>query len=192
MSVKFVQSLNVDVFDGSFAIDTIPLRFIKCRERFAKHFTSETHGLFFKHPAGKHANIKSFLAKTESILKESVLTEVSTTNLDTVSWIEPSFFWKSCEMRRSLLTVLLRSAIFYDGDYEKALYSQEFLSFTAKAINRFLLGYTEYHGPSLRTEGEIQIRGWRSIFEGKNADEIEAILTKPSRRTIDHAESNSC
>ncbi len=186
MDVKFEPTklfpAQIDVKEGSFALEATPISWETCRERFGKAFQQDTPGFYFKHRSGGGRAVASFLVKTESVLRQEP-SRFAETNRDSVLWIEPSDFWKSCPMRRSLLTVLLRCGIVYDparDNYEEALFTQEYVVPTRRAIMRFLFGFTQYQGPSLATDSTIQIRGWKSIFEGKTEADIKQWLVWPN------------
>lgn len=183
---RLLTSLNIDTTDGSFAMDCTPLAFETCRERFAAVFKEDTTGFYFKHPVGKSIHVATFIRKTEEILKEGTASRFSETNRNTVLWVEPSGFWKSCPVRRSLLTVLLRAGMVYDSErdnYEESLFSQEYVVPTKKAVMRFLFGFTDYKGPEVINTGTIIVRGWKTIFEGKTEAEVRAWLVAPSGKS---------
>ena len=134
---KLNMSMNLDVRDGSFALDQRPYQFETCRERFCPHFSMLTPGFFLKHPQGKGYSVATFLKKTEIILKQNEYSQYAMTNRDTVLWIEPTNFWKSCRMRRSLLTIFVRAGMVYDpkrDNYEEALFSEQWAKPTKTAI----------------------------------------------------------
>lgn len=179
---RMFASQNVDASPGHFAMDETPLKWENCRERFAKVFTEQTTGFYFKHH-GASADVAAFILKTENILKEDEQSKFAETNRPSIVWLEPSAFWKACQMRRSLLTVLLRCGMMYECDrdnYEEALFSQEYIVPTKKAVMRFLFGFTKYTGPDISTGGSVQFRGWKSIFEGKAESEVKSMLVWPN------------
>lgn len=188
MQVEFLDkrifvSVNVEAQPGHFALEDTPLKWENCRERFHKAFIETTDGFYFKHHPGQSCNVASFILKTESILNESIFSRFAETNRDTIMWIEPSKFWKCCQMRRSLLTILLRCGMLYELDkdnYEEALFKQEFIVPTKRAVMRFLYGFTKYFGPDLTTNTTVQISGWKAIFEAKNEADIKQMLVWPT------------
>jgi len=178
---KIIYAQNVDAENGSFALDKSPLKFETCRERFGRAWDETTDGWFFKHPPRKSVDVASFVLKTEAILKQSQFSKFSETNRDTVLWVEPSPFWKACRMRRSLLTILIRAGMVYDlknDNYEHALFNQQYVTPTKRAVKRFLHGFTKYTGPSI-AEGTLETTGWVRIFEGKDIEYIKTILVWP-------------
>lgn len=177
-SKKTVLSNNIDVKYGSFALDSASLKFETCRERFAVQWTNEV-GWFLKHPPNKGKDVASFLLKTEAVLKQVENSKFSDTNRDTILWIEPSIFWKKCRIRRSLLTILVRAGMVYDlnkDNYEEALFNQEYVFSTKRAVQRFLYGFTNYVGPLEDISGTLDRRGWKTVFEGKSSDDIKTML----------------
>jgi hypothetical protein len=178
---KLITSLNIDAELGSFAPDVVPFAFEKCREKFAKMFTVNTEGFYFKHAGG--IGVASFLLKTEAVLKQP-FSKFCETNRDSILWIEPSYFWKTCPMRRSLLTILIRCGNVYDveeDNYEEALFGHEYVVPTKKAMMRFLFGFTRYVGPDISSHcsSTVQTRGWKLVFEGKNDAEVKEMLVRP-------------
>jgi hypothetical protein len=176
---KFVTSLNTDVSVGSFALDTQPLKFENCRERFASTFSENGPNFFFKHNPGQSKNIVSFIRKTETILGNEFFSEFAETNRDTLVWVSPSNFWRQCPMRRSFFTILLRAGNSYNLDtdnYEQCLFEQDYVRPTKKAVIRFLYGFTTYIGPDIPSSGAVWVQGWKSIFESKTEQEIKKML----------------
>lgn len=179
---RIITSQNVEALAGHFALDDSPLKWENCRERFATQFKPDTLGFYFKHHTGQSPNVATFMLKTEAVLKLEEHSKFAETNRSSILWVEPCEFWKCCMMRRSLLTILLRCGILYDLDrdnYEEALFTQEYVVPTRKAVMRFLFGFTKYLGPDIATTGSIQIRGWKTMFEGRTEEEIKQMLVWP-------------
>lgn len=192
MDVKFgdkkqIDSLNISGRPGSFATDTTPFSLETCRERFAKTFDENLKGFYFKVETGKCMNVACFIRKTELILEQKEFSQFSETNRDTFLWFEPTNFWKICPVRRSLVTIFLRCGMAYQPDinnYEEALFTQEFVIPTRRAVERFLFGFTKYVGPSILSDSSIQVRGWKTVFEGLSFREIKEILVSPEESRI--------
>lgn len=191
MEIDFKDSKNItsinclSVACGSFALEETPLRFETCRERFAYHFTESTSGFYFKHDPNQGDNIAKFLIKTEKILDQPVLSSFAKTNLNSILWVEPSCFWKTCSMRRSLLTLLLRAGNLYDGtkdDYEDSLFYEPYIARTLPAMKRFLFGFTKYTGPECLAAGTLVLKGWKSTFEHKNESQVKELLVSEDDR----------
>lgn len=188
---KVIDSLNINCEDGSYGLDTTPFELEKCREKFALHFKTGTVGFYFKHsgfdgttPGNKSKNIAIFIKKTEIILGQTEFSQFALTNRDTIVWVEPSMFWKSCRMRRSLFTILLRAAIAYIpriDNYEDALFDEKYIISTRYAMMRFLFGFTKYVGPSMDSEGSsYEYKGWKAIFEAKDEFTVKNWLVSPN------------
>lgn len=179
--------MNISAKVGSFGVDSSPFMLEPCRERFAKLFTESLSGFFFKVNAGDAINVATFIFKTESALKLSEFSRFSESNRDTLIWFEPCAFWKSCSMRRSLMTILLRCGLLYDvklDNYEYALFNQDLVVPTRRALERFMFGFTKYVGPSIDSESSIQFKGWKIIFESMTLPEIKTALVSPDENTF--------
>lgn len=163
---------------GEFSIDGPELDWIKCREDFSIKFNERSKGIFFSCDKEKQQKVASFINKTENILNISLnidYTKFYYTNLNFAFWIEPSYFWKNCPMKRSFFTILLRSGLDYNGlNYEDCLYNKEMIS-TKNAIQRFLFGFTEFkEDPGVILEGVG--KGWVSYFANKNIEFVRSKL----------------
>ena len=180
---KTHNSMYCEVEDGSFCLDFYPYLYETCRERFGSQWHSDTKGFFFKHPKDKGSAVAIFLRKTEIILKQKIYSDFAKTNRDTVLWIEPSDFWKSCRMRRSLFTILIRAGMSYDPDidnYEKALFGYKWAKATKSGVMRFLYGFTKYVGPTIDDQnGSLETRGWKFVFESRSKESIIEFLKWP-------------
>lgn len=186
-SKKTILSLNTDVKVGSCALDKPPLKFEKCRELFASKFFLSTKGFYFKHKGGGSKNVATFISKTESVLKIRKPSKFSETNRNSILWFEPCYFWRSCRMRRSLLTILLRAGIQYDTErdnYEEALFSEPYIIPTKKAVMRFMFGFTKYVGPHFNTVSMLDTKGWRSVFSKLKEEEIRCYLVSSRKNTL--------
>jgi len=189
--VKKIQSCNFNVREGSMAITIGPLNFDYCRERFARCFIDKTKEIYFRHKDGqKDENIADFLHKTEDILgqEHSVFNH---TNREHIIWISVSDFWLSCSMRRSLLTIILKAAMEYDGtDYENTLFDYKWAKDTKNAIFRFLCGFTKYRGPEVKASSSnstLVLMGWKTEFEKKGETEIRKMLIRPDSDKTCHS-----
>jgi hypothetical protein len=150
--------------DGSI----MPSQWQDCREIWH----SENKNLkffFFSHPSGTGKNAARFMEKFEKKV-DATPSRMGLTQRKTISWVEPSAWWQS-SMRRSLYTILLRSAPAYKpnkDNFRQALYSNEYAEATEEAVERFLDGYTYYTG---------RTRGWYKQFhKPKN---LNKLLVKP-------------
>jgi hypothetical protein len=132
-------------------------------------------------------SIYKFILKTEEILRfagvQCETSRMCLTNREYAVWIEPCMFWKKCEFRRSLFTILLRCGTNYKNDYEEALISNSHIRETYSAVKRFLFGYTEYSNSGNElllsfSRKEYHKSGWVSNFCGLTKDEIKLVLRK--------------
>lgn len=175
---RTLLSPNIHAPEGSFALDQTPLYFEHCRERFATKFGPDTPGFYFKHAHRKGDDVVRFMCKTELILGIQETTQYSRTNRDSIVYVQPGFFWRKCAMRRSLLTILLRSANGYDAtkdNYEDALFSNPYALATKPAILRFFCGFAQYTGQ--------HDRGWKGTFEKLPSHMIKSLLINQGSAT---------
>lgn len=104
---------------------------------------------FYTHKSNAGLDIASFLFRVEDILKLKNKSKFGPTQRKTIMWIEPSRWWTKPPMRRSLFTILLRSAGNYSlkkDDFDEALFSSFYAAQTKTAIEWFLKGNTVYLG----------------------------------------------
>jgi len=104
---------------------------------------------FYTHKANTGRDIATFISKIEDSLDLRVRSNFGPTQRKTIMWIEPSKWWTKPPMRRSLFTILLRSAAYYSIDrnnVEESLYSNFYAIKTRPAIEWFLKGNTVYTG----------------------------------------------
>jgi hypothetical protein len=159
---------------GNFAIED-PIKDVRwdhCREQFAAKFNEDTVGFYFSHPNGFSQDVGEFLTKFEIIVGVKNNSVFSKTERNDVTWIQPSLFWRSCYLRRSLLTLILRCSMNYRvekdnfddalfGDYKECLYIKE----TKPALLRFMFGFTQFNGKlSTKPIANIVRHGWREEF----------------------------
>lgn len=126
---------------------------------------------FYTHKIGTGKDIAIFLSKVEDILKLKNRSNFGPTQRKTIMWIEPSKWWTKPAMRRSLFTVLLRSAVNYShskDNFEEALYSNYYASKTRGAIDWFLKGNTVYTGKKT---------GWFKQFSEPHTQSLAKLLT---------------
>lgn len=167
----------------------------KCREQFAARFIESSKGLFFCHDTNEGCRTASFLIKTEQVIgiadrrrpfNYSMFAETDRAN---ILWVGPSYFWMGSEVRRQLLTVILRAGMNYNpskNDYEEALWKPDQLgnNYTAKtkaAISRFLYGFTDYVPPDASSAwGSFTNKvGWVTLFENKSEEVVRTRLVVP-------------
>lgn len=145
-----------------------------CRELF--HGQLQNLDLFFfSHNLGKGQFISAFMSKVETIVDAYPLSKFGPTQRKTIMWIEPSKWWTSRGMRRSLYTIFLRCGTEYvlsKDNFDEALMSDPYVMDTEYAVRRFLQGYTQYTGRN---------RGWHKQFKilSPSQKEIDLLLVKP-------------
>lgn len=104
-------------------------------------------GFYFISPSGKSIDkVANFIRETENILNIINLTKFNRSVRDDSMWIIPSDFWKQDSMRISVMTILLRCGVHYNGDYRKALLSNSYATQTINALDVFLSGRTKFVG----------------------------------------------
>jgi hypothetical protein len=161
---------------GSYALESEPpkdVRWDNCLEQFAAKFKDNTIGFYFSHLSGKSLDIGSFLTKFENILNIKDTSFFSKTEKQNILWIEPSDFWKNCQIKRSLLTIIIRCGMNYNfekdnfddalfGQYKETVYVKE----TRSAILRFMFGFTKFNGTikSIIPKATVIKHGWREEF----------------------------
>lgn len=166
---------------GSFALQPLPNKPIfweHCRENFGLKFTENTKGFFFSHLENKAIDVASFLTKFEYVVqsnlndKKILFSSFRKTCRNNIIWLEPSEFWRSCKMRRSLLTILVRCSFNYSseldnfddaifGNYKENIYIRE----TKIAFLRFMFGFTRWNSKEHHNlDREDERHGWREEF----------------------------
>ncbi len=193
---SFKQGVYGAPLPGHFALEVEPPKqchWDHCREKFALKWNVEIDGFYFSHRSGESENVAGFISKTEEILD---LVNLKTpwekslynkTDRDTILWIKPSTFWKVCEVRRSLFTILLRCGMLYSPErdnYEETLFGkedsfpqgQEYINSTKLAVKRFLFGFTKYNKIS---SIPTYYSGWVTIFKDRELDTIREMLVLP-------------
>lgn len=126
---------------------------------------------FYTHKANTGRDIATFLSKVEDILNLKNKTRFGPTQRKTIMWIEPTKWWTKPPMRRSLFTILLRSAAYYsvnEDNFQEALFSSFYADKTKSAIEWFLKGNTVYCGKKA---------GWYKQFGETNFTDV-TILAK--------------
>lgn len=181
---RLITSPTIDGEAGWFSL-SCPVAFEKCRERFASSFTETVTGFYFMHHEEQGEDVALFIEKVESVLELKESSKYAITNRPHILWIEPSAFWRTCSMKRSLLTCLLRSSIVYEpgrDNFQEALFSHEYLKRTRKALMRFLFGFTAYTGDAIGPNydgANLVSKGWLSVFEFKDEGFIRQALVSP-------------
>lgn len=162
-----------------------------CREQFAKKFNKDSLGFFLSVQENVSQTCK-FIQACEDLLRIHRRSKFFYTDMKNVIFIRPAEFWKSCYIRRSLLTLLCRNGIFYNDNLEKTLFGEvpnvkmdkidscyKFARETKFAIMRFFAGYNYYigHGP-LKNDLFPEKHGWAVEFTNKSKNYVKNVLIK--------------
>ncbi len=179
---------------GSFAVHGEMIAWVKCREQFAPKFSSNSDGIYFVHKKGQGESVAAFIIQAERVLGVTYKNRstFSKTNKDCVIWVGVSSFWKECELRRSLFTILLRAGMNYsieENNFSKALFSNLYVKDTELAIKRFFFGFVNFKINMIKTEsGFIPVRkGWVTIFKNVGSKDVKKMLVQPNKKS---SESN--
>ena len=164
----------------------------KCREQFAKKFTSSLEGFFFSTFEKVKHGVPMFIKDTEDFLKIQNKSKFFITTRENAIYIQISEFWKKCYMRRSLYSLICRLGLYYDGhSWEKTLLGEICDTFnqdletnfvmarkTQKALLRFFMGYTRYVGNLSHLDKEYfpEKHGWVLEFANKTNEQIKQVL----------------
>lgn len=170
---------------GQFALDVEYPKtphWYNCRENFASQFTDKVVGFFYSMPPYSLDIISKFIGKFEKIIEVPSSLFVATNKVN-VLWFEPTEFWRSCLIRRSLLTALLRCAVNYkENNFDEVLFSPAYnenrwIRETKEATLRFLYGYTHWTGSyKVNADHMHQKYGWHEEFRFLNQWEVRKRL----------------
>jgi hypothetical protein len=136
-------------------------------------------GIFFTHKKGVGKNVQRFIEEIEKQLQLKSRSQFcKTDNEDYCLWLKPSTWWLKNLVRRSFLTMALRSGRNYkDGSLLDCFAEQKYGSKTVIAIKLFLDGYTFYTGKPLS-----YLEGWYSLFRNKDEEAVKKILANKYNR----------
>lgn len=184
---KHVTEVKKERRTGRFSLSSDPLTWVGCRDHFLNVFRADSPGFFMTIPSGEHEKVPAFVLKTEEIIDINSLgftnSRFALTNRSYVIWIDPSLFWRGCEMRRSFFSALLRAGLEYHpekNNYEEALYKRDYFRTTKSATIRFLFGHTEF--ASNRRGRTASSRGWVSAFAREDEKSVRRKLLLPEDR----------
>lgn len=125
-----------------------------CREIFADYFTAKLESFYFSHKPNQTENIQKFFVKVEKTLglkNKDNHTVIKKTDKPNISLIIVPEWWRKYIVRRSLFTILLRSANNYNekenggeitDNFELALFSDKYAIETKPAVELFMKGNT--------------------------------------------------
>ena len=172
---------------GAFAVDGEQISWVKCREQFAPKFSSYINGIYFVHEKDKGESVAAFILQAEKVLGVSYKNRsvFSKTNKDSVIWVNVSHFWKECELRRSLLTILLRAGINYsieENNFSKTLFSNPYVKETETAIKRFFFGFVNFKANMVPGPSQTFRKGWVTIFKNVGIKDVKKILVQPVKK----------
>ena len=188
--------------EGQFALDADKdksLHWDHCREQFLGKFHESIPGFYYSHKPQKGEDVAGFVLKFEEIINsESQQTfpfsTFSQTEKENILWIQPSPFWKSCLMKKSLLTLLVRCGLNYQCDkdnFDNALFADHnenrYARETKNAVMRFLFGFTKFTGntsqsvpvSAMGSTSTLIRHGWHVEFEKNSIYDIRRKLVRP-------------
>lgn len=140
-----------------------------CREIFHADYPKPNH-FFLNHKRQKNVHVAEFLFSIEKELGLKTRSLIYKTVRKTATLVVLNRFWKD-EMRFSLLTLLLRAAIYFNlGVYSKRVFEVcKYLADSRNAVNMFFEGRVNYDG------SETQ---WHKVFKYKTIAECKKLLRK--------------
>jgi hypothetical protein len=148
------------------------------------------NGLWFSHRKNTGANIRFFFKKLEKQLKvKPRSTFQNTEHPEYCIWMDVSPWWLESLVRRSFLTIALRSAQGYKlkkDNFIECFQQNKYGKESMTAINLFLQGYTNYRGKHLH-----MFEGWSRLFRSKSEDAVKEVLFKRrSKNNVNQAKAN--
>jgi hypothetical protein len=163
-----------------------------CREQFGKKFIPTTSGFFLTVYPEQIENVPNFINLCENLLELKTRTKYYLTENPSIIFITPSYFWRKCYMRRSLLSLLCRQGMFFtqkskfedhlfgnvdDCEKDKISNSYKFARETQEAILRFFSGYPVYigNGPNM-DEYFPEKHGWVQEFKKRSKEYVKEML----------------
>ena len=192
---KILYSCWANPPEGSLALHPVHdkgIHWHHCREQFAARFNESTPHFYLAHPLRKDKDIAQLLNSFESIVASNINTPFehtvfAQTNRKTILWIKPSRFWVDCQIKRSLLTLVLRCGKNYEirkNNFDDALFGNykecQYLKETKPAVLRFMFGFTKYVGRiNVSAYETVQKHGWREEFYRLDSPSIRKKLTLP-------------
>lgn len=167
----------------------------KCREQFHRKMTEvQKSEFYFAHAPNKETSIACFMAKIEQIISLNFpipRSVFSRTNKSFALWTSPSEFWKECNVKFNLYTILMRAGANYDyekDNFDEALYSMPLVDGKILmqegmwSVNRFLYGFTQFV-PADENEKRKDV-GWINIFKNKSKEQIRKQLVSPVEKQL--------
>jgi hypothetical protein len=113
---------------------------------------------------------KKFVHEIENHLSLTCRSKFLKTDTPNIVCLVPSLFWRSCPMRMSFYTIMLKASLNYKDAWEDCLMAHPYIKDTQAATSYFLSGHTVYRG-----YGSL---GWRSEFQLHKKPPVE-LLRRP-------------
>lgn len=188
--------------EGQFALDADggkSLHWDHCREQFLGKFLESINGFYYSHKHQRGEDVAGFVLKFEEIINSESqnnfpFSTFSQTEKDNILWIQPSSFWKTCLMKKSLLTLLVRCGLNYCCDkdnFDDALFAEHnenrYARETKNAVMRFLFGFTKFTGSvsqsvpvsAMGSTSTLIRHGWHVEFEKNTIYDVRRKLIRP-------------
>ena len=146
-----------------------------CREIFAEVFKTRTKFIAFNSKTDI-SKLNSFFNIVEKYTKEKIT--FFRTNERNIYILELPGFWTKNEVSRSLFTLLLRAATYFENSFDAALSAYDLSSSVKPAIYYFLNGHTKplFHNYDCF---DSLSGGFVSEFEGLEENRLKHLLVKP-------------
>lgn len=155
-----------------------------CRDR-VQVINSERikeHGMWFTHRKNTGPNVKAFIKKLETQLKIRPKSKFADTeHPERCLWMKVSPWWHT-PVRRSFLTLALRSAQNYKpkkDNFLECFKKNKYGEKTMPAINLFLNGHTRYCG---KKKSLHSFEGWYYLFNSKSEEQIKDLLLTSNKK----------
>lgn len=161
---------------------------VTCRESFHSYTDGKVRKFAFMHRGGKGKAIAAFIKKFEDKLglSQKDRCEFIATQFNNVTCIKIPSWWSDHQMRRSLLTILIRNCgpnyLRSKDNFDTALYNHEYITGTKMAVERFLEGYTHYTGEVTGWVYQFRYNGrgsWDQKGPAITKEDISKLLIKP-------------
>ena len=150
-----------------------------CRVEFAWDFKGYHKWIGFQCPNLDISLLNIFFGHIENQLKLKVKTVFYNSTIKNAVIIKVAPFWLKNETRRSLLTLFIRAgAVYYEGNFYKAINSYHLARKVKPAIRHFLKGYTVPSYRNLREDYD-GYEGFVGHFRNRTPAQLKKLLVKP-------------
>jgi hypothetical protein len=136
-----------------------------CRETFGGYFDEHTKIIAFGLGHGNGASLEeeihslvSFFKRIETKLGRKDNIYFQRTSQTRTVLVHIPKWWRAEQIRRDILTILLRAGRLFKGNVEKALHAIDYYKVTKEAFSKFFKGYTK-----LKTD--YSYHGWVDYFD---------------------------